>query len=201
MRVHRAPAETRHVLHVSAQRGSWLLYNSAMGAPLFYPRTLLWSSTPAFLLICRTTTHRCLRVLQRVGVGVGVGAGVLSWSEERRLSQACVPTDWGRKDANTDSATRAPAAAVVVEVRKMLGTPERADWPPVAVGHVLAVAFFLCRTWNEKSKDSPGPGGLTLRQIPGVDVERHSCLPADLGPGKTLFLPILLCLPFLDINQ
>lgn len=91
MRVHRAPAETRHVLHVSAQRGSWLLYNSAMGAPLFYPRTLLWSSPPAFLLICRTITHRCLRVLQRVGVGVG--AGVLSWSEERRLSQACVPTD------------------------------------------------------------------------------------------------------------
>lgn len=54
-------------------------------------------------------------------------------------------TDWGSKVANTDSAGRAPAAAVVVEVRRMLGTLERVDWPPVAVGRVLAAAFFLCR--------------------------------------------------------
>lgn len=56
-----------------------------------------------------------------------------------------MPTDWGRKDANTDSARRAPAAAVVVEVRRMLGTPERADWSLVAVGRVLAAAFCLFR--------------------------------------------------------
>lgn len=132
------------------------------------------------------------------GWGWGSGRGCCHGAA---AEQACVPTDWGRKDANPDSAGRAPAASVVVKVWRMLGTPERADWPPVAIGRVLAAAFFLCRIWNEKSKDSPGPGGLTQRQIPGVDVELHSCLLADLGPGETLFLPILLCLLFLDINQ
>lgn len=91
-----------------------------------------------------------------------MGTGVLSWSQEQRLSR-----DWGRKDTNTDSAGRAPAAAVAVEVQRM-----RADWLLVAGGCVLA-------------------GCRIQRPIPGVDIELHSCPLADLGPGETLFLPIL----------
>lgn len=86
MRICRVSAETRHVLHMSAQRGFWLLYNSAMGPPCSVLE--LYSEVPpAFLLICLTTAHRCLRVLQMVGVGTGV----LSWSEEQRLSRRACP--------------------------------------------------------------------------------------------------------------
>lgn len=69
---------------------------------------------------------------------------------------------------------------------------ERADWLPVAGGCVLAAAFILCVVLNEKSDDSSEPGCLLQRHIPGVDIELHSFLLADLGPGKTLFLPVLL---------
>lgn len=85
MGVCRASAEARHVLrHVSH------CYITLLRGPLVLE---LYSEVPpAFLLICLTTTHRCLRVLQRVGVGRGWGwGGVLSWSEEQRLSRRVRP--------------------------------------------------------------------------------------------------------------
>lgn len=88
---------------------------------------------------------------------------------------------------------------------KDAGQPERADWLLVAGGCVLAAAFFLCVILNAKSDDSSGTGCLIQRPIPGVGIELGSCLLADLGPGKTPFLPVL-CSKSLspekrDINQ
>lgn len=80
----------KHVLHVSARRGFSPLYNSAAGAPCSVPELdseVPPHPPPAFLLICLTTTHRCLRALQRVGVGLAM----VSWSEEQRLSRRVCP--------------------------------------------------------------------------------------------------------------
>lgn len=80
----------KHVLHVSARRGFSPLYNSAAGAPCSVPELdseVPPLAPPAFLLICLTTTHRCLRALQRVGVGLAM----VSWSEEQRLSRRVCP--------------------------------------------------------------------------------------------------------------
>lgn len=136
-----ASAKTRHVLHVSAQRGFSPLYNSAAGPPCSVPE-LDSEVPPAFLLICLTTTHRCLRALQRVGVGTAM----VSWFEQQRLSRRVCPEI---KEGRTQ--TQIPADELLWQL-----------WLSKCEGCWTTGA---CRLVNEGGWVCPGIGPLPLRDL------------------------------------
>lgn len=117
------------------------------------------------------------------------GGGLLSRSEEQWCVCAQSLGKEGHKHRFRRTGSRGSCGC---RSAKDAGQLERADWLPVAGGRVLAAAFFLSVILNEKSDDSSGAGCLMPQQIPGVDIQLRSCLLADLGPGKTLFVPVLL---------
>lgn len=170
-----------YVPHVSILLVLWLLYNSAVGAPC---SVLAVDSEvpPAFLLIC-LTLHRCLRALQKMGVG-GLCLGLRS---SDRLSQVNKHVCSEIREGRTQ--TQIPADELLWQLWffecKGCWTTGVCRLARGTCGRVLALGCFRCMILNEKSDNSSQAGFSMEKQIPEVDTEPCSWPSTDLGSNKS----------------
>lgn len=162
MRARHASAKESYVLHVSTQLDFWLLYNSAVGAPLFCSSSWLWSS-PSFPAHLPHNTQMSQGAAEDGGWGWGGGqeaaAACHKWTSVcvQRLEKERYKQKFRR---------RSSCGSCGCLIAKDAGQLECADWPARTGGCVLAVACFLFVILNEKSDNSSGTGCPIERQIP-----------------------------------